>query len=44
MISSIKNVFSKFNPDYEVLPGHGSSETVSNIRKDNLFIKEHLYD
>ena len=44
MISSIKNVFSKFNPDYEVLPGHGSSETVSNIRKDNLFIKEHLHD
>jgi hypothetical protein len=27
-----------------VLPGHGSSETVSNIRKDNLFIKEHLHD
>ena len=44
MISSIKNVFSKFNPDYEVLPGHGTSETVSNIRKDNLFIKEHLHD
>ena len=44
MISSIKYVFSKFNPDYEVLPGHGSSETVSNIRKDNLFIKEHLHD
>ena len=44
MIHSIKNVFSKFNPDYEILPGHGASEKVSIISKDNIFIKEYLND
>ena len=44
MIHSIKNVFSMFNPDYEILPGHGASEKVSIISKDNIFIKEYLND
>jgi glyoxylase-like metal-dependent hydrolase (beta-lactamase superfamily II) len=44
MINSIKNVFTNFNPDYEILPGHGESEKVSIISKDNIFIKEHVND
>ena len=44
MISSIKNVYSKFNKDYEILPGHGASEKVSIISKENAFIREYLND
>tara|TARA_B100000902_G_scaffold8655_1_gene10887 strand:+ start:2598 stop:3230 length:633 start_codon:yes stop_codon:yes gene_type:complete len=42
MISSIKNVYSLFNNDYEVMPGHGPSEKVSIISKNNSFIKDTL--
>jgi glyoxylase-like metal-dependent hydrolase (beta-lactamase superfamily II) len=44
MINSIKNVYTLFKPDYEILPGHGPSEKVSNISKNNIFVKEHIYD
>jgi len=44
MIDSIKNVYSKFNPDYEILPGHGPSGKVSTISRGNIFIKEYLND
>ena len=44
MLNSIKNVYTLFKPDYEILPGHGPSEKVSNISKNNIFVKEHIYD
>ena len=44
MVSSIKNVYTQFNPDFEILPGHGPSEKVSIISKENMFVKEYLND
>lgn len=42
MINSIKSIFSKFDPDFEILPGHGPSDKVSIIGKENVFIKEYI--
>ena len=43
-VAARKRVYSKFNKDYEILPGHGPSEKVSIISKENAFIREYLND
>ena len=44
MINSIKNVFLSFDKELEVFPGHGDSDTVSNILNYNNYLKEFIDD
>ena len=42
MIDSINNVFTLFNDDFQLFPGHGDDDTVINIKNNNPFIREYL--
>ena len=42
MIDSINNVFTLFQDDFQLFPGHGDDDTVINIKNNNPFIREYL--
>ena len=44
MTKSIKNIFSEFNEDFEIHPGHGPSGKVRSIRNNNEYIKALVND
>ena len=44
MKHSIDHVFSNFNEDFEILPGHGPSGKVKSIKENNEYIKVMLND
>ena len=44
MKESINNVFLTFDKGLEVFPGHGDSDTVSNILNYNDYLKEFIDD
>ena len=44
MIHSINNVFTKFNNDYILYPGHGDKDTVKSIKNNNILVREYLND
>ena len=44
MKASINNIFLTFNKELDVFPGHGDSDTVSNILNYNDYLKEFIDD
>ena len=44
MIESINSVFTEFNDDYILYPGHGDKDTVKSIKNNNILVKEYLHD
>jgi glyoxylase-like metal-dependent hydrolase (beta-lactamase superfamily II) len=44
MKDSINNIFLLFDKELDVLPGHGDSDTVSNILNYNDYLKEFIDD
>ena len=44
MIESINSVFTEFNDDYILYPGHGDKDTVKSIKNNNILVKEYLND
>ena len=42
MIDSINNVFTLFQDDFQLFPGHGDDDTVKNIKNNNPFIREYM--
>ena len=42
MIDSINNVFTLFQDDFQLFPGHGDDDTVINIKNYNPFFREYL--
>ena len=44
MIESINSVFTEFNDDYILYPGHGDKDTVKSIKNNNILVREYLND
>ena len=44
MIHSINNVFTEFEDEYILYPGHGDKDTVKSIKNNNILVREYLND